>query len=139
MENISEFLTYFQSKYDEVSEQITFLCDKKTNKEITPELFDISKELLDFIYNQENLLNPSGNIVLSDEFKNFLITCLTQNDSSYTHSPLYFSTEKGKSSFNYTAPEILRQSYLQLITVYIWCKHFTEQGYSGVLPEIIFE
>jgi len=135
MSNTSEFLTYFQSKYKEISKQSEVLCNRK----ITHELFDISKDLFDFIDNKNNLNNPDGKIILSNEFRNFLIKCLIQNDSSYVHSPLNYSTYDGKDSFYYAAPEIHRQSYLLLVSVYLWCKHFTDQGYSGVLPEMSFD
>jgi hypothetical protein len=139
MTNTTECIKYFKSKYNEISEISRVLCNKKKNEEITDELFNISKELLDFLNNKENLINPPGNIILVDEFRIFLINCISKYDSLYIHSPLSFSTEKGKDSFNYTAPEIIRESYFQLISVYIWCKHFTDQGYSGVLPEMIFD
>ena len=137
MTDTSEFLKYFESKYDEISEQSRILCDKKT--EINHELFHISKDLFDFINNRENLINPPEKIILSDEFRNFLVNCLSQNDLCYIHSPLHYSTEDGKDSFYYAAPETHYQSYLLLVSVYVWCKHFTDQGYSGILPIMNFD
>ena len=139
MANIKEFLKYFESKYDEINEVSRLLCNKKNNEQLIKELFNISHELLNFIKDDKNLINPHGNVILVDEFKNYLINCLSRFDSLYIHSPLGFSREQENNSFYYTAPEIIRESYFQLITVYIWCKHFTDQGYSGVLPEMIFD
>lgn len=139
IESESECEKYFKSKYDEISKICTLLCDKKKDDEIIHEFFDVSKELFDFINDKENLINPPGNITLCNEFKNLLINWLFKYHSFFIHSPLSFSTKNGKDSFYYTAPEIIRQSYLQLISVYIWCKHFTDQGYSGVLPEMSFD
>jgi hypothetical protein len=135
----NEFYQFFETNKEHVFTEIEDLT-KTSETKISVQVFSMCPKLLDLIEN--NLKNPSDKPPLICEFKDYLkneIIFLNIDEKTTHHSPLFFSTTKGKESFIFTAPELLNVSFYQLIIVYVWCKYLIESGYSGVIPELTFE
>jgi hypothetical protein len=134
-EEDNSFDEYFENNKTEVFRKIKKVYEENKDK-IKVKIFLITPMLLKIIEN--DLTNPPDKPKLKDIFKQFLINNLILYEDVYNkHSPLHYSTPDGINSFHYASPEIYKSTFYQLITTYIWCKHFIEyEGYSGVLPNV---
>ena len=122
------FNEYYNKLYDENIYIIQSITSKYKQK--YSNTFKIGMYLMDLINNE--LKNPSNNINISKFYRKYLISLLIGLDYNKLDNVMIY-TKNGNAYIRTRAMDSQIKTFYNLVFVYVWCKSFIKDGYSGII------
>ena len=123
------FNEYYNKLYNENIHIIQSITAKYKQK--YSNTFKIGMHLMDLVNNE--LKNPSNNINISKSFRKYLISLLVGLDYNKLDNVMIY-TKNGNAYIRTRSIDSQIKTFYNLVSVYVWCKSFIKDGYSGIIP-----
>jgi hypothetical protein len=111
-------------------------CDqlfKESENMVFPNKMNIFNEYQtakDILSDFKSFIPPENLPPIPKNFLDYLTANLTIGPTrNYIHSPVFYSTDEGRISFGYAAPELIKYSWVNFKITKLWYNKLLELGY----------